>query len=73
MIGRDPKGSRIEQRKTLSLGISPALTHYISNKGVYTTQSRSAFIKRWYIVLRDTRNNVYIFKGKPYSKLVKFF
>lgn len=33
MIGRDPKGSRIEQRKTLSLGISPALTHYINNKG----------------------------------------
>ncbi len=32
-IGRDPKGSRIEQRKTLSLGISPALTHYIDNKG----------------------------------------
>lgn len=33
LIGRDPKGSRIEQRKTLSLGISPALTHYIDNKG----------------------------------------
>lgn len=33
LIGRDPKGGRIEQRKTLSLGISPALTHYIANKG----------------------------------------
>ena len=31
--GRDPKLVRIEQRNTTSLGISPALVHYISNKG----------------------------------------
>jgi uncharacterized membrane protein len=32
-VGRDPKLGRVEQRKTTSLGISPALVHYISNKG----------------------------------------